>query len=161
MTDRAQATPIRQPSRTRLSDGRELLYFDDEPGIVHDGVDRRELPRPVNLSQARWDVLTREWTVIAGHRQQRTFRPATSDCPLCPSRAGNLTEIPESSYDVVVFENRFPSLAEPLGRCEVVCFTSAHDSSFAALSPQSSAITSRMGWGSDADQILPFQISQR
>jgi UDPglucose--hexose-1-phosphate uridylyltransferase len=37
---------------------------------------------------------------------------------------------------VAVFENRFPSLAEPLGRCEVVCFTSSHDSSFAALSPR-------------------------
>jgi UDPglucose--hexose-1-phosphate uridylyltransferase len=151
MTDRAQATPIRQPSRTRLSDGRELLYFDDEPGTVHDGVDRRELPRPVNLSQARWDVLTREWTVIAGHRQQRTFRPATSDCPLCPSRAGNLTEIPESSYDVVVFENRFPSLSESAahqvpsrpelpfrsgpgtGRCEVVVFTDDHRAAFSSL----------------------------
>jgi len=37
---------------------------------------------------------------------------------------------------VVVFENRFPSLAEPLGRCEVVCFTPDHDASFAALSPR-------------------------
>jgi UDPglucose--hexose-1-phosphate uridylyltransferase len=37
---------------------------------------------------------------------------------------------------VVVFENRFPSLREPLGRCEVVCFTPAHDSSFAQLSPR-------------------------
>jgi UDPglucose--hexose-1-phosphate uridylyltransferase len=35
-----------------------------------------------------------------------------------------------------VFENRFPSLAEPLGRCEVVCFTPDHDASFAALSPR-------------------------
>ena len=37
---------------------------------------------------------------------------------------------------MVVFENRFPSLAEPLGRCEVVCFTPDHDASFAALSPR-------------------------
>jgi len=37
---------------------------------------------------------------------------------------------------VVVFENRFPSLAEPLGRCEVVCFTPDHDASFAQLSPR-------------------------
>jgi UDPglucose--hexose-1-phosphate uridylyltransferase len=35
-----------------------------------------------------------------------------------------------------VFENRFPSLSEPLGRCEVVCFTSDHDSSFARLTPR-------------------------
>jgi UDPglucose--hexose-1-phosphate uridylyltransferase len=36
---------------------------------------------------------------------------------------------------VVVFENRFPALREPVGRCEVVCFTSDHDASFAQLSP--------------------------
>ncbi|NED68121.1 galactose-1-phosphate uridylyltransferase, partial [Streptomyces sp. SID10244] len=45
-----------------------------------------------------------------------------------------LSEIPDSSYDVVVFENRFPSLAGDSGRCEVVCFTSDHDASFADLS---------------------------
>jgi UDPglucose--hexose-1-phosphate uridylyltransferase len=146
-----EASTMRQPSRTRLADGRELLYFDDEPGVVHTGVDRRELPRAVNLSQARWDVLTREWTVIAGHRQQRTFRPATSDCPLCPTRDDRLTEIPEDRYDVVVFENRFPSLSQSAadevpvrpdlpfrsgpgtGRCEVVVFTDDHRASFSAL----------------------------
>ena len=37
---------------------------------------------------------------------------------------------------MVVFENRFPSLREPLGRCEVVCFTSDHDASFAQLTPR-------------------------
>jgi UDPglucose--hexose-1-phosphate uridylyltransferase len=63
--------------------------------------------------------------------------------------------VPESSYDVVVFENRFPSFAESVpevpstvdgmpmvaraagrGRCEVVCFTSDHNSSFGALTPR-------------------------
>jgi UDPglucose--hexose-1-phosphate uridylyltransferase len=144
---------VRQPGRTRLSDGRELLYFDDEPGLQHQGVDRRGLTAPVNLSQMRWDVLTREWAVIAGHRQQRTFRPATSDCPLCPSRGDKLTEIPEDRYDVVVFENRFPSLSGSAalevpvrdglpfrsgpgtGRCEVVVFTDDHTASFSSLKP--------------------------
>jgi UDPglucose--hexose-1-phosphate uridylyltransferase len=74
--------------------------------------------------------------VIAAARQDRTFLPPADMCPLDPSRPGHHTEIPADSYDVVVFENRFPSLAEPLGRCEVVCFTSAHDSSFAALPPR-------------------------
>ncbi len=81
----------------------------------------------------RWDPLAGEWVVIAAARQDRTFLPPADQCPLDPSRPGHPTEIPASSYDVVVFENRFPSLAEPLGRCEVVCFTSDHDSSFAAL----------------------------
>jgi UDPglucose--hexose-1-phosphate uridylyltransferase len=74
--------------------------------------------------------------VIAAARQDRTFLPPADQCPLDPSRPGHPTEIPADSYDVAVFENRFPSLAEPLGRCEVVCFTSSHDSSFAALPPR-------------------------
>ncbi|MDQ2837286.1 MAG: galactose-1-phosphate uridylyltransferase [Actinomycetota bacterium] len=148
------SSSARTPTRTRLSDGRELLYFDDLPGVPHDAVDQRNLQAPVNLSQARWDVLTREWTVIAGHRQQRTFRPSTQDCPLCPSRDGALTEVPQDRYDVVVFENRFPSLSASsareipvhdelpfrsgpgLGRCEVVVFTDDHTASFASLSQE-------------------------
>ena len=141
------------PTRTRLADGRELLYFDDAPGRTNDAVDRRELPPRADASEIRWDPLGREWAVIADQRQGRTYRPATSDCPLCPSRDGVLTEIPARDYDVVVFENRFPSLSErtaervaqhddplhrsgpALGRCEVVVFTSDHDASVAALPP--------------------------
>lgn len=39
------------------------------------------------------------------------------------------TEIPEPDYYIVVFENRFPSYTGDQGRCEVVCYTSDHDSS--------------------------------
>src|SRR6202453_679026 len=84
----------------------------------------------------RWGDLAGGWVVIAAARQDRTFLPPADQCPLDPSAPGRLTEIPADSYDVVVFENRFPSLREPLGRCEVICFTSVHDSSFAALSPR-------------------------
>jgi UDPglucose--hexose-1-phosphate uridylyltransferase len=35
-----------------------------------------------------------------------------------------------------VFENRFPSLAGDSGRCEVVCFTSDHNASFADLTEE-------------------------
>jgi UDPglucose--hexose-1-phosphate uridylyltransferase len=68
------------------------------------------------------------------------------------------SEIPAPDYDVVVFENRFPSLSmrttdsigpiDPvvdgealfarrpgIGRCEVVCFTADHSASFATLAP--------------------------
>ena len=84
----------------------------------------------------RWDPLAGEWVVIAAARQDRTFLPPADQCPLDPSAPGRPTEIPAASYDVVVFENRFPSLREPLGRCEVVCFTSDHDASFAQLTPR-------------------------
>jgi len=133
-------------SSGRLADGREIVYFDEAPGLGRAEVpDTRPLARrapgpalPHGRPDwgTRWDALAGEWVVIAAARQDRTFLPPADQCPLDPSGPGRPTEIPADSYDVVVFENRFPSLAEPLGRCEVVCFTSEHDSSFAALSPR-------------------------
>jgi UDPglucose--hexose-1-phosphate uridylyltransferase len=98
----------------RLSDGRELIYFGTRPERPGDYPDRRELPGVEVLSQQRYDRLRGEWVVIASHRQDRTFRPADDQCPLCPSTPGSLTEIPAPCYDVVVFENRFPSLGATL-----------------------------------------------
>jgi UDPglucose--hexose-1-phosphate uridylyltransferase len=141
---------------TRLSDGRELIYFDERPGRDRSRPDTRDLDPTLTASQIRYDPLVDQWVVIAGHRQARTHLPSVADCPLCPSSAGNVTEIPDDDYDVVVFENRFPSLASGpaqiaaaphpesdspfaerpgIGRCEVVCFTPDHDSSFAQLTP--------------------------
>jgi UDPglucose--hexose-1-phosphate uridylyltransferase len=169
----------------RLADGREIIYYDESPGLGRAKVpDRRplgyrtagpdEAPGPgedLAPSGLRWDALAGEWVIIAAQRQDRTFLPPPEECPLDPSREGRLTEIPADDYDVVVFENRFPSLrgaggpaaagdglsAMPLhsmpllggpletagvpgrpatGRCEVVCFTSDHDASFASLSPR-------------------------
>ncbi len=146
----------------RLADGREIIYFDESPGLGRDAVkDARDLGGPPEdpASMVRWDPLAGEWVVVAEQRQDRTFLPPADACPLDPTGPGRPTEIPASSYDVVVFENRFPSLsgAEPwqraphappagsepelferrpgYGRCEVVCFTSDHDASFADLTP--------------------------
>jgi UDPglucose--hexose-1-phosphate uridylyltransferase len=135
---------------TRMADGRELIYFDERDDVVRDAVDRRELPERSAGSQLRFDPLTGEWVAVATHRQTRTFLPPSDECPLCPSTADRQTEIPASDYDVVVFENRFPSFGgatevpevalPPLnpvrpapGRCEVVCFTPDHDATFATL----------------------------
>ncbi|MFI5779452.1 galactose-1-phosphate uridylyltransferase [Nocardia sp. NPDC051570] len=142
-------------TRRRLADGREILYFDAEP-TPRTAVDTRDLPSTTTHSQTRFDPLLGEWVVIASHRQTRTFLPPADLCPLCPSTPQRATEIPESDYQVAVFENRFPSLStgadptyagavagspltplrEGFGRCEVVCFTSVHDSSFAQLDPE-------------------------
>ena len=134
-------------TRIMLSDGRELFYFDAEP-TDRSAPDTRELPTTDTHSLIRLDPVMDEWTVVASHRQSRTYLPPADQCPLDPSTPERPTEIPASSYDVVVFENRFPSLAtgsqadqsaSPFltrpgdGRCEVVCFTSDHHSSFAAL----------------------------
>ena len=139
---------------TRLDDGRELIYFDERDDVVRDEADRRRLPPPPPGAELRYDPLLDEWVAIAAHRQSRTFLPPSSECPLCPSTPDRSTEIPASDYDVVVFENRFPTFSQrppeqafpaptPLvpvrpatGRCEVVCFTSDHDASFATLSLQ-------------------------
>ncbi|PZG90850.1 galactose-1-phosphate uridylyltransferase [Streptomyces sp. NTH33] len=121
---------------TRLADGRELIYYDLRDDTVRGAPDRRPPARTVTTSGIRRDVLLGDAVAVASHRQGRTYHPPADECPLCPSRDGRLSEIPDPSYDVVVFENRFPSLAGDSGRCEVVCFTSDHDASFADLSEE-------------------------
>jgi UDPglucose--hexose-1-phosphate uridylyltransferase len=145
-----------------LADGRELTYFDRLPGADRSRADPRPLEPTHTTSGLRRDPLTDEWVTIASHRQSRTYLPAHDECPLCPSTPARATEIPAFDYEVVVFENRFPSFARDasapgaiasgdpegpapfvvrpgLGRCEVVCFTSDHDSSFAQLTPMQAA----------------------
>jgi hypothetical protein len=106
---------------SRLADGRELLYLDDEPGADRSQPDRRDIAAARTASEIRYDVLVDQWVVIAGHRQTRTHLPPTTQCPLCPSTLDRLTEVPAGDYDVVVFENRFPSLSHGLGQGPVAC----------------------------------------
>lgn len=155
---------------TTLSDGRELFYFDDAgtPGPRGGGgadapgqalmaprysatADRRALPPRGEPGEVRYDALTDEWVAVAAHRQSRTHLPPADQCPICPTTPGNASEIPAADYDVVVFENRFPSLGPALGavtgqagwgttlpaygRCEVVSFTPEHTGSFSGLRP--------------------------
>jgi UDPglucose--hexose-1-phosphate uridylyltransferase len=143
-----------QPLSWTLADGREQLFFslpEHQPAPVPD---RRPLPhRGDQQSQLRFDRQTGQWVVIAALRQDRTYKPAADLCPLCPGPTGTTSEVPAPEYDVVVFENRFPSLSgaaqEPLGlpdtggvdfvsapghgRCEVISFSSSHTASFAEL----------------------------
>jgi UDPglucose--hexose-1-phosphate uridylyltransferase len=138
---------------TRLADGRELIYYDLRDDVVRDAVDRRPLgPSAGGLvnSEIRHDRLLGDSVAIASHRQARTYHPPADECPLCPSGAGSsratstgagrMSEVPDSSYDVAVFENRFPSLSGDSGRCEVVCFTDDHDASFADLTEEQAAL---------------------
>ncbi|MEV7870933.1 galactose-1-phosphate uridylyltransferase [Streptomyces sp. NPDC088124] len=125
---------------TRLADGREIVYYDSRDDAVRDAPDRRPLGPVATTSEIRHDPLLGDSVAIASHRQARTYHPPADECPLCPSRDGRLSEIPEPEYDVAVFENRFPSLAGDSGRCEVVCFTSDHDASFADLGDEQAAL---------------------
>lgn len=101
------------------------------------------------MSELRWNPLLGEWVATATARQNRTFLPPADFCPLCPTKPGGFpTEIPEADYDIVVFENQFPSLSpnppEPaiegsdlyqveksFGQCEVLVYTPHHDSTLA------------------------------
>lgn len=103
----------------RLADGREIFFFDDAPR-ERTVADRRDItPQPAG-TELRYDALLSEWVAVAGARQHRTHLPAADQCPLCPSTSERLTEVPQSEYDVVVFENRFPSFAaDPSGVLEL------------------------------------------
>ncbi|HET6382692.1 MAG TPA: galactose-1-phosphate uridylyltransferase [Armatimonadota bacterium] len=97
------------------------------------------------MSELRWNPILEEWVITATWRQDRTFLPPKDYCPLCPSRPGHApTEVPESTYQIVCFENRFPSLqpeppepavpstdlypvAPAQGVCEVVLYTPQHE----------------------------------
>lgn len=85
-----------------------------------------------------------QWVIVATHRQHRTFKPPKEFCPLCPTKPGAFpTEIPAEDYEIVVFENKFPSLKTPPpqpdvessdlypvlpaeGFCEVICYSPDH-----------------------------------
>lgn len=151
-------------TQAQLADGREIIFYDDEPR-TRQVSDRRDISRQPGGTQLRFDPLLREWVAVAAARQHRTHLPAADQCPLCPSREDRATEIPQQDYDVVVFENRFPSFAgggnglpesaedivqltgaapggvgeirrEGTGRCEVVCFSADHASSLAQQTPR-------------------------
>jgi UDPglucose--hexose-1-phosphate uridylyltransferase len=103
------------------------------------------------VSELRWNAHLGEWTITSDLRMERTYHPPADYCPLCPTQPGAFaTEIPAPDFDLVVFENRFPSLFDPPlgpaepgsplspvqhshGRCEVVVYTPEHRGSFGEL----------------------------
>jgi UDPglucose--hexose-1-phosphate uridylyltransferase len=109
---------------------------------------RPPLPRPADVR--RFDPSTGDWVTYADHRQDRTYLPDEQACPLCPTRPGGpSTEVDAPSYEVAVFDNRFPALvpdpplpaavdgpyavAPARGRCEVVVYSDQHDATLAGL----------------------------
>ena len=102
------------------------------------------------MTERRRDPLTGDWVTLASHRQDRTFLPSAQACPLCPSRPGLATEIPRAHYDIVVFDNRFPSfqaapppptfpgvegfeVAPARGAAEVIVYSDIHDLTMGAM----------------------------
>ncbi len=103
------------------------------------------------MNQLRWDPTLAEWVAYATHRQDRTFLPPAEYCPLDPTKPGGFpTEVPRESYDIVVFENKFPSFspdatetdgtggavtatAPGRGVCEVVLYSEDHGATLAGM----------------------------
>ena len=104
------------------------------------------------MNQIRWDPTLGEWVAYATHRQDRTFLPPAEYCPLDPTRPGGFpTEVPRESYEIAVFENKFPSFtpeapdpegegsrltpaAAGRGVCEVVLYSDDHSATLAGMS---------------------------
>ena len=140
-------------SRT-MNDGRTIRYYDTS-GQSRNVKDLRPAEEQPEIGELRLDPLVNEWVAMAAHRQGRIFLPPKELCPLCPTSGDLLTEIPENDFEVVVFDNRSPSLKPPsgdfalpdlvgsdtdegvaAGKCEVICFTADHGGAFKSLSPQ-------------------------
>lgn len=128
-------------------DGRPLyLYSRSAAPLAMPARGERQLPPGPHL---RWHALRGEWVMVAAHRQERTFMPPPEYCPLCPTKEGMLeTEIPFPSFDIAVFENKFPSLAPHApdperagmaagrGVCEVIVYSDKHDKTTASLTDE-------------------------
>ena len=196
---------------TTLADGRDFFYLDDDPEYVS-GVKTRELKDPRQLPyrfsnqlnaageevpyaapEMRRDPLTGDWIPMATARMNRpiTAGPGATakGNPLAARKPGDPYqdgEVPDTDYNVVVFENRFPSMVRvpgrseaveyvngnPLwekklaaGRCEVICFDPDEDGLPADL-PVSRLRTVVEAWAfrtaeiskmEGIEQIFPFE----
>ncbi|MYR06417.1 galactose-1-phosphate uridylyltransferase [Gordonia sp. SID5947] len=164
------------PQQASLADDRQILFFSTAKNPPAPGIDRRDLPpRPDDsATRIRRDPQIGDWVMVAPARQERTYKPPRRMCPLCPDPSGRSSEVPADDYDVVVFENRFPSLATAhagsgfelpersgdlaveapgYGRCEVVCFSSDHEGSFSGLTPERARLVVDV-WSQRTDDLL-------
>ncbi len=89
------------------------------------------------MAELRWHPLTKDWVMVASHRQNRPQMPKDW-CPFCPGSG----KVPDH-YDVHKYDNDFPALSqtpptpddvatdfyktkEAYGKCEVVLYSPNH-----------------------------------
>lgn len=96
------------------------------------------------MPELRFNPLLGTYTMVAANRQNRPHLPENW-CPFCPGSG----KVPEE-YDVLVYNNDFPTLSDKpeeisngsefyfaapaYGKCEVILYTSDHNSSLSQLS---------------------------
>jgi len=121
-----------------------------------------------SFSHRRWHPLRREWVVYSAHRQTRTYKPPTDDCPFCPMTPDG--EIPLQDFSIAVFDNRFssfqknapkpapiPGLDLPVesaaGNCEVIVYSADHRASMATLPQERRELLVRV-WGERIAELM-------
>ena len=99
------------------------------------------------MAELRFNPLTKDWVMIASHRQNRPQMPKDW-CPFCPGPDNH--NIPDD-YDVLKYDNDFPALsqnppvpddvqtdlyktAESYGKCEVILYSPDHTATLPELS---------------------------
>ena len=100
------------------------------------------------MAELRYNPITRDWLMVASHRQGRPQMPKNW-CPFCVGSGG----VPDEGYDVLRYQNDFPAMSvnppvpddvagglfttEPAyGRCEVLLYSDQHNARLADLSDE-------------------------
>lgn len=159
-------------STFRMPDGRLLhLYGTFAGDPVWPAEDHQQVH---SYSHRRWHPVRREWVVYSAHRQTRTYKPPTNDCPFCPMAPDG--EIPVKDFSIAVFDNRFSSLqkdapkAEPIpgldlpvesaaGNCEVIVYSADHRATMGTLSQERRELLVRV-WGDRIRDLLQMPAVQ-
>jgi len=120
----------------KKNDGRDLFLYGYAPHNL-DPLEQENFT-PWKGGELRYHPLRQEWNVYAPHRQNRTYKPVTTDDPLAPSRPdAPPTEIPFEDFELAVFENKFTNFhidaalpasltncktAQAKGHCDVIVY---------------------------------------
>lgn len=99
------------------------------------------------MAELRFNPLTKDWVMVASHRQNRPQMPKEW-CPFCPGSG----KVPDD-FEVLKYDNDFPALSQTPptpddvetgvykvapchGKCEVILYSKEHTVTLPELSPQ-------------------------
>jgi UDPglucose--hexose-1-phosphate uridylyltransferase len=100
------------------------------------------------MAELRYNPLSKEWIIIASHRQARPHMPENW-CPFCPGSG----KVPEGGFSVLRYPNDFPALSQTppapddvatdlfevkpaYGKCEVLLYSDQHTVTLGELSDE-------------------------
>lgn len=100
------------------------------------------------MAELRYNPITKDWVMVASHRQSRPQMPK-GWCPFCPGSG----KVPDEGFDVLRYPNDFPALMQnppqpddvagglfevrpAYGRCEVLLYSDKHNAFLKDLSDE-------------------------